>query len=320
MIRDWIDYIKDGEMQKILQIASNVAPRRATVLITGESGVGKELMAQYIHQQSERRQNPFIAVNCAALPDNLLESELFGFEKGAFTGAHQSKPGKFELADKGTFLLDEISELPLALQGKLLRMIQESEVERLGGNTVKKVDVRLICTTNRSLADMVKQGQFRQDLFYRLNVIPLNIPPLRERASDLHSLVHLFLNKTAQDNNMEVKTISTEAMKKMSQWHWPGNIRELQNVIERSCLMSSHSILQESDIHIEAFESQSQSPDQPSIVTTGMTIQEAERRLILKTLELTDANRTQAAKILGISIRTLRNKLNEYKTEGELTL
>ncbi|NQZ18502.1 MAG: sigma-54 factor interaction domain-containing protein, partial [Bdellovibrionales bacterium] len=172
----WINNVKDSQMSKAVKMAKNIAPRKATVMIYGESGVGKELMARYIHDNSQRKDSPFIAVNCAAVPENLLESELFGHEKGAFTGAHQQKLGKFELADKGTFLLDEISELPLQLQGKLLRVLQESEVERVGGTSVKKIDVRFICTSNKNLAEMVKKGEFRQDLFYRLNVIPLNIP------------------------------------------------------------------------------------------------------------------------------------------------
>lgn len=307
----WINNVKDSQMSKAVKMAKNIAPRKATVMIYGESGVGKELMARYIHDNSQRKDSAFVAVNCAAVPENLLESELFGHEKGAFTGAHQQKLGKFELADKGTFLLDEISELPLQLQGKLLRVLQESEVERVGGTSVKKIDVRFICTSNKNLAEMVKKGEFRQDLFYRLNVIPLNIPSLRTRKKDITSLVQFFLQKVGQENEMAAKEISVDAMKKIHQWSWPGNVRELQNVIERSCLLSEEQVLQADDIHIE--DEGIEVPQQNSLVTAGMTIQEAERRLILKTLEHTGDNRTQAAKILGISIRTLRNKLNEYK-------
>lgn len=316
----WIKNIKDPEMQKVVGMAGNIAVRKATVLITGESGVGKELMARHIHDVSHRKDHAFVATNCAAVPENLLESELFGYEKGAFTGANTAKPGKVEMADKGTFLLDEISEMPLSLQGKLLRVIQESEVERLGGTGVKKVDVRFICTTNRSLADMVKKGEFRQDLFYRLNVIPLNIPSLRARKKDINGLVQYFLNKVAVENKMRIKEMSAEAIQKIHNWSWPGNVRELQNVIERSCLLSPAEVLMPEDIKIETMSLQETSEEQSGLVTTGMTIQEAERRLILKTLEYTGENRTQAAKILGISIRTLRNKLNEYKSTSRIEL
>ncbi len=319
-MEEWIKNIKDSEMKKVVDMAANIAVRKATVLITGESGVGKELMARYIHEMSHRSEQAFVATNCAAVPENLLESELFGYEKGAFTGAQGSKPGKFELADKGTFLLDEISEMPLALQGKLLRVIQESEIERLGGTQVKKIDVRFVCTTNRSLSEMVQKGEFRQDLFYRLNVIPLQIPALRERKKDLNTLVGFFLNKVALDNKMRIKEVSIEALQKIHNWSWPGNIRELQNVIERSCLMSSNECLTPADINIETAPMSEEATTEAGLVKPGMTIQEAERRLILKTLQHTGENRTQAAKILGISIRTLRNKLNEYKSTANTNL
>ena len=317
-MENWVKTIKDSNMLKALRLAENVALRKATVLITGESGVGKELLSRYIHESSYRKEHPFVAVNCAALPENLLESELFGYEKGAFTGAQNSKPGKVELADKGTFLLDEISELPLALQGKLLRVLQESEVERLGGTQVKKVDVRFVCTTNRSLSEMVRKGEFRQDLFYRLNVIPINIPPLRSRKKDLACLVEHFLKKVAVENRIRIKTIDSAGMSKIFNWSWPGNIRELQNVIERSCLISEKEILTSDDISIENDSAVVSPSPQQSLVQTGMTIHEAEKQLILKTLEYTGENRTQAAKILGISIRTLRNKINEYRAPESL--
>lgn len=307
----WVNNVKDSQMSKAVAMAKNIASRKATVMIYGESGVGKELMARYIHDNSHRNGASFVAVNCAAVPENLLESELFGHEKGAFTGAHQMKIGKFELANKGTFLLDEISEMPLHLQGKLLRVLQESELERVGSTEVKKIDVRFICTSNKNLAEMVRKGEFRQDLFYRLNVIPLSIPSLRTRKKDITSLVKYFLKKVSNENNMEIKDVSVDAMQKLHNWQWPGNVRELQNVIERSCLLSDKKILSKEDIQIE--EDGVQIVQEKGLVTTGMTIQEAERRLILKTLEYTSDNRTQAAKILGISIRTLRNKLNEYK-------
>ena len=317
---EWVKNINDPAMKKVVDMANNIAVRKATVLITGESGVGKELMARYIHDMSQRKEHAFIATNCAAVPENLLESELFGYEKGAFTGAQNAKPGKFELADKGTFLLDEISEMPLSLQGKLLRVLQESEIERLGGTQVKKIDVRIVCTTNRNLSEMVKKGEFRQDLFYRLNVIPLNIPSLRVRKKDINHLVQFFINKVAVENKMRIKELSVDALQKIHNWSWPGNVRELQNVIERSCLMSPSDSLVAEDIQIETSPLTEPKSVAGGLVTTGMTIQEAERRLILKTLEYTGENRTQAAKILGISIRTLRNKLNEYKSTANVGL
>ncbi len=321
-MESWTKTIKDDEMKKAIQLARNVAVRKATILITGESGVGKELMARFIHDQSQRKDQSFIATNCAAVPENLLESELFGYRKGAFTGADRDKPGKFELADQGTFLMDEISEMPMSLQGKLLRVIQESEIERLGSTQPTKVDVRFVCTTNRSLADMVKKGEFRQDLFYRLNVIPLCIPPLRQRKKDISPLVDFFLNKVAMENKMRLKRVDATAMQKIHNWSWPGNVRELQNVIERSCLISSKETLTADDINIEttSFHTPEAQVEEKGFVKTGMTIQEAEKRLILKTLEHTGKNRTQAAKILGISIRTLRNKLNEYKSADNLVI
>ena len=319
-MNSWIKNLKEAEMLKAVDLASNVAVRKATILITGESGVGKELMARYIHDQSARSEGPFVATNCAAVPENLLESELFGYEKGAFTGAQTAKPGKFELADKGTFLLDEISEMPLHLQGKLLRVIQESEIERLGATKSKSIDVRFICTTNKSLIEMVKKGEFRQDLFYRLNVIPINIPPLRNRKKDINQLVNHFLNKVAVDNKMRIKQVDMTALQKIHNWSWPGNVRELQNVIERSCLITQKDTLSAEDIQIEMVNIQPVEEQADGLVKTGMTIQEAERRLILKTLQYTGENRTQAAKILGISIRTLRNKLNEYRSTEKMTL
>ena len=310
----WIKNVKDSQMKKVVVMANNIASRKATVMIYGESGVGKELMAKYIHQSSQRSDKAFVAVNCAAMPENLLESELFGYEKGAFTGAHQTKQGKLEVADKGTFLLDEISEMPLALQGKLLRVIQESEIERLGSTSTRKIDVRIICTSNKSLLEMVKKGEFRQDLFYRLNVIPITIPPLRARKKDITSLVEFFLDKVSRENGIEKKSLAPQALEKIHKWSWPGNVRELQNVIERSCLLATDPILHSENLQIECYDIVSSG--ETDLVQTGMTIQEAEKRLILKTLEYTEQNRTQAAKILGISIRTLRNKINEYKNDG----
>lgn len=309
-MRDFLT--KDPAMLNILKLAENVAASKSTILLIGESGVGKEELSHYIHDVSGRSKGPFIAVNCAALPGNLLESELFGYEKGAFTGAHQNKPGKIELADGGTFLLDEISEMPLELQGKLLRVIQEKELERLGASQIRKVDVRFICTTNRDLKEMVKDGSFRKDLFYRINVVPVRIPALRERPLDVEFLTHHFVAKIKEINGMTLKSLDERAISKLRKWSWPGNVRELWNVLERSMLLSSGEIVSEEEVMIEGF-----AETRVPYFGPGMTVGEAERLLIEKTLEFTNQNRTQAAKLLGISIRTLRNKLNEYGKKEE---
>ena len=302
----------DRKMQAVLETAENIAGSRATVLIHGESGTGKELLARFIHAKSQRANKRFVAINCAAVPEGLLESELFGYEKGAFTGADYSKPGKFELANDSTFLLDEISEMPLLLQAKLLRVIQESEIERVGGKHPIKVNVRLIATTNRSLQEMVEAGQFREDLYYRLNVIPMEIPPLRQRFKDIELLSHLFVEMAAAENGVPVKRLSQMAMQTLTSWDWPGNVRELQNVMERSLLLSKGQIIEAEDIAItEKRRSKSEKSLKP-----GMTVSEVEKLLILKTLDFTEQNRTKAAQLLGISIRTLRNKINEYKQVG----
>ena len=305
---------RDPDMHRVLQIAENIAPTRATILIQGESGTGKELLARYIHNKSSRASKNFVAINCAAVPENLIESELFGYEKGAFTGAAQAKPGKFELANGGTFLLDEISELPVLLQAKILRVIQEGEVERLGGTQVKKVDVRILCTSNRDLLQMVKAGEFREDLYYRLNVIPLKTLPLRERPNDIRFLTNHFLEHYVAVNNVSPKQVSEEAMVKLTGWQWPGNVRELQNTIQCAVLMSRSEVIQVEDLDIPGYcDNNSYNHFAP-----GMSISQAEKLLILKTLDHTNQNRTQAARLLGISIRTLRNKIREYKTEGVL--
>ncbi len=311
-----VDMLKtaDPEMKRLLQLAENVSSSRATVLIRGESGTGKEMLARFIHSRSPRANRRMVAVNCAAIPGELLESELFGYEKGAFTGATQSKPGKFELANESTFLLDEISEMPLVLQAKLLRVIQEGEVERLGAKAPVRVNVRLIATTNRDLEEMVRLGQFREDLFYRLNVIPIHLPPLRTRPADIDLLARFFVEVSAHMNGKPPKRLSDDALAKLREWRWPGNVRELENVIERSVLMSPGDVIRAEDIMIQArptdevLQPTSRGPE----LRPGMTISEAERQLIMKTLEYTNQNRTRAAQMLGISIRTLRNKLHEY--------
>jgi transcriptional regulator with PAS, ATPase and Fis domain len=303
---------QDPRMTKVFAIAESIAVSRASVLISGESGTGKEVLARFIHGKSPRSARRLIALNCAAVPEGLLESELFGFEKGAFTGADQRKLGKFELAHESTFLLDEISEMPLPLQAKMLRVLQEGEVERLGGTHPAKVNVRVIATTNRSLEKMVKEGQFREDLFYRLNVIPLAVPALRVRPLDIEWLAQRFVERSCADNSIGAKHIGASALVKLKAHRWPGNVRELQNVIERTVLLCAGTEI--SADHVLLPEETQATSDGPSF-SPGMTVNEAERLLIMKTLEFTGQNRTRAAEMLGISIRTLRNKLHEYRGE-----
>ncbi len=316
--RDGSIRTEDPEMIRILKTAENVAASRATILLQGESGTGKELLARFIHANSPRAQKRFIAINCAAVPDGLLESELFGHEKGAFTGAHLAKPGKFELAHDSTLLLDEVSEMPLLLQAKLLRVIQEGEIERLGARQPTRVNVRLIATTNRELAALVRRGEFREDLFYRLNVVPLRIPALRERPRDIENLAQFFTEVSSHLNGRPMRRLTAEAMEKLRSWKWPGNVRELENVIERAVLYASTDEIEVAQIQIEGWTADSPPPSTAATngmtagMTAGMTVAQAEQLLIMKTLEHTEQNRTQAAKLLGISIRTLRNKLHEY--------
>jgi transcriptional regulator with PAS, ATPase and Fis domain len=298
----------DPKMKKVLETAEGVAQSRASVLISGESGTGKELLARFLHSKSSRGSRRLVAINCAAVPEGLLESELFGYERGAFTGADARKLGKFEQAQQSTFLLDEVSELPLLLQAKLLRVLQEGEVERLGGVGPVKINVRMIATTNRPLEEMIREGKFREDLYYRLNVIPLSIPSLRTRPLDIELLSRHFAELSCVQNQMQLKNLSDLAMSKLIAYNWPGNIRELQNVIERSVLLSQNTEVEADEILLPENRIE---PHQRLIA--GMTVFEAERLLILKTLEHTNQNRTRAAELLGISIRTLRNKLHEYK-------
>lgn len=301
----------DAKMTKLLAIADSVACSRATVLIQGESGTGKELIAQYIHEKSNRARHDFVAINCAAVPEGLLESELFGHERGAFTGADSRKIGKFEMANASTLLLDEVSELPLHLQSKLLRVLQENEIDRVGGTKPIKIDVRIIAATNKNIFELVKAERFREDLFYRLNVIPIEVPALRYRGKDIEFLSAQFVESSCRKNNLPAKNLSEAAIGKLKNWTWPGNIRELQNVIERSVLLCANQIIDVNDLQIENYSERSNEYG----LRAGMTVQEAERLLIVKTLEHTEQNKTQAAYMLGISIRTLRNKLNEYKLE-----
>jgi two-component system response regulator FlrC len=300
------------KMNQVINVAKRVSASRATVLIQGESGTGKELFARFIHRHSGRQKKAFVATNCAALPDNLAESELFGYEKGAFTGADQKRMGKFEQAGGGTLVLDEISEMPLSLQAKLLRVLQEKEVDPVGGRKTIPVDVRVIATSNRDLAKMVKEGRFREDLYYRLRVIPLTIPPLRERREDVPLLVEHFIEKFASScPNADIR-ISSETQTILTNFSWPGNVRELENTIARAVLICDGSVIRPQHLLLEhdtpAMNTRNDGP-----VLVGMTVKEMERRLIGQTLKQLNDNRTHAAKMLGISIRTLRNKLREYE-------
>jgi len=309
---------QDPQMKRLLGMAENVAPSQATVLIQGESGTGKELLARYIHRKSNRVNGPFVAVNCASLPEGLLESELFGHEKGSFTGAIARKIGKFELAHQGTVLLDEISEMDLALQAKLLRVLQEGEIDRVGGKDPIPIDVRVIATTNRNLKEWSAEGRFRQDLYYRLNVIPLVIPPLRNRPGDIPALAVHFLEKYASANQREVKRLARSALNRLLSMSWPGNVRELENIIARGVLLAGGSEVEIEDLFLDDDPAPSPWPRTGSRESGGelMTIREMEKDLIEKALNQTEGNRTHAAKILGISVRTLRNKLAEYKSMG----
>jgi two-component system response regulator FlrC len=300
----------DRRMQEIVQLAKTVAPSKATIMIQGESGTGKELMANLLHNSSTRASRPFIAINCAAIPENLLESELFGYERGSFTGANASKPGKFENAHGGTLLLDEISEMEIRLQAKLLRAIQQGEVDRIGGRRPIPVDVRIISTTNRDLAECVKLGKFREDLFYRLNVVNLMLPPLRERLGDIRILAKSFLDVNNLSNNTVLEAHG-----------WPGNIRELENVIERAMITSQGPLITNHDIFIERREVQLPVVEASDAKLSkgwipGDTLDDVERGVILTALKYHQGNRTHTARSLGISIRTLRNKIADYRRLG----
>lgn len=355
----------DPSMQRVVKLADQVAPSDATVLITGESGTGKEVMSNYIHRKSKRAEGPFIALNCAAIPENLLESELFGHEKGAFTGAVAKRIGKFEEANGGTLLLDEVSEMHPLLQAKLLRAIQERVIDRVGGKAPVKIDVRIIATSNRNLEDSVKKGEFREDLYFRLNVMNLRLPALRERPTDILPLAQFFAHKYADDNGVARKKIAPETESKLQNYKWRGNIRELENTMHRAILISMQEQIEPeaiilTDAQDDAYgtsapaPSPTNAPDPAGVSSAsahsatpaphigskeeetpasapitaessqdaqiahliGRSVADVERELIINTLDHCIGNRTQAAKILGISIRTLRNKLNQYKDEG----
>ena len=322
-------FYRDPVMARVVQLADQVAPSEASVLITGESGTGKEVMAKYLHARSRRANRSFISINCAAIPEALLESELFGHEKGAFTGAVARRIGKFEEASGGTLLLDEISEMDFRLQAKLLRAIQERVIDRVGGTKPVPVDIRIIATSNRNLAEAVRQGTFREDLLFRLNVVNLKLPPLRERPGDIAALSEHFVEKYAKANGLGHRVLSAEARSALLKAPWPGNVRELENTLHRAVLLSSGEIIGPEAISMPdgtglsdvvrtaSLASQAaQTAENLSRAMVGRTVAEVERELILDTLDHVLGNRTHAANILGISIRTLRNKLNQYADEG----
>lgn len=294
-------------MKRLLQDLEKIAKANASVFITGESGTGKEVIAGAIHELSFRAQYPFIKVNCAAIPETLLESEFFGHERGSFTGAHTKKTGRFELADRGTLLLDEVTEIPLVLQPKLLRAIQEQEFERVGGTKPIKVNLRFLATSNRNMQEAIETKVFREDLFYRLNVVPIQIPPLRERREDILALATHFLEKFCVENHKAPKTFTESAIKKLLGYPWPGNVRELANIIERTVVLDFDPVIDAGHLYLDSTIAAAQKE-----LKKGVTLHEMEKELILQTLAANHQNRTKTAAILGISVRTLRNKLHEY--------
>ena len=309
----------DKKTEAVLKLAKQVAPSEANILLTGQSGTGKEVFSRFIHDNSKRANKKFVAVNCAAIPETLLESELFGYEKGAFTGAVARRIGKFEEASGGTLLLDEISETDVKIQAKLLRAIQEKEIDRIGGKAPIKVDTRIIATSNRNLDECVKNGTFRQDLYYRLNVVNINIPPLKDRPDDIIVLAKHFAKKYSELNDIPLKEMTPAAEQKLLNYLWPGNVRELENTVHRAVLLSSGDKIDEDAIlldDIDAVINPVAGTEMSGAEFVGSTVASMERNLIIDTLKHTMGNRTTAANILGISIRTLRNKLKQYQDEG----
>ncbi len=304
----------DPVMLKIVALAKKIARSRTTVLIQGESGTGKEVIARLIHQNSGRHEGPFVAVNCAALPETLLESELFGHERGAFTGAVSRKKGKFELANGGTLLLDEVSETEVSIQAKLLRVLQEREIDRVGGQFAVPVDARVIATTNRDLEAETRKGSFRLDLFYRLNVVPLHLPPLRERVEDIAPLATFFLKTHCALNHMPVKKLALNAEHFLQQRHWSGNVRELENLMERATLLIDSNVIRREDLEAISMPD-AQSDSREGLSKNVLPLKDMEKKMIFRALNDYKGNRTHAAKVLGISVRTLRNKLHEYQDE-----
>ena len=308
---------RSKKMQEVTLLVALVAPSRASVLITGESGTGKELVARTIHELSPRRSKPFVAVNCAAIPETLIESEVFGHEKGAFTGAVERRMGCFELADGGTLLLDEIGEMDPAMQSKLLRVLEDSKVRRLGSKSEISVDVRVLAATNKIPEEAVTRGQLRSDLYFRLNVVQIVLPPLRAHLDDLEDLAAALLHDLNQKHGRAVKSVEVEAMQSFARYNWPGNVRELRNVLERMLVICAGDVLTVKDLP-RGFGQHGIAEEGDGLrLRPGMTVAEAERRLVLETLASTQNNKTRAAELLGISLKTLHNKLKEYGTQPE---
>jgi len=307
---------RSAKMQEVLATVERVAPTNSSVLLGGESGVGKDMIARALHEKSRRASGPFVKINSTAIPENLLESELFGYEKGAFTGAVGSKRGKFELADNGTLFLDEIGDVPLPMQVKLLRVLQEREFERLGGTRTLKVDVRLIAATNRDLRAALEEGTFREDLYYRLNVVPIDIPPLRDHKEDIPELVTLFLARSAADSGQEFEGLTPEAMKLLMAHHWPGNVRELQNIVERATALAKGPVIDVIDIHLDPPRGRPPGSSTAAL-PEGMTLEQWEDEMIREALRRAQGNKSQAARILGLSRNALRYRLSKIGIEDE---
>jgi DNA-binding NtrC family response regulator len=308
---------RSPKMQEALALVERVAATNSTVLIGGESGVGKDLIARAIHQNSRRASGPFIKINSTAIPDNLFESELFGFEKGAFTGAAAAKPGKFELADKGTLFLDEIGDVPVPIQVKLLRVLQEREFERLGGTKTLRVDVRLIAATNRDLRAALDQGTFREDLYYRLNVVPIDIPPLREHKEDIPELVEHFFARFVRENGKQFRQITPAALEVLTDYHWPGNVRQLENIIERAMALASGPVLDAADIHLDLRPPPAGNAGGAPFLPEGMTLEQWEDEMIREAMRRAHGNKSEAARLLGLSRNALRYRLGKLGVADE---
>ncbi|MBS1831740.1 MAG: sigma-54-dependent Fis family transcriptional regulator [Acidobacteria bacterium] len=303
-------------MQEIFGTVMRVAPTRATVLLCGESGVGKDMIARAIHQNSPRRDRPFVKINCTSIPENLMESELFGYEKGAFTGANITKPGKFEQADTGTVFLDEIGDVPATIQVKLLRILQEREFERLGSNKTRQIDVRVVAATNVDLRAALEEGTFREDLYYRLNVMPIDVPPLRERKEDIPALAEFFVRKLAKEMGSPAETIGDDAMQKLVGYYWPGNVRELQNVVERSLVLASTQVIHANDIKLDVSPNRAKAlAPGDGFLPEGVSLEEHEQSLIREALKRANGNKSQAARLLGLTRNALRYRLSQMGLE-----
>jgi DNA-binding NtrC family response regulator len=308
---------RSERMKEVFEAAQRVAPTHATVLLGGESGTGKGMLARAIHVNSPRHDGPFTKINCSAIPENLMEAELFGYEKGAFTGAMKSHPGKFEQADGGTVFLDEIGDVPMPIQVKLLRVLQEKEFERLGGTKTIRVSVRIVAATNQDLRAALEQGSFREDLYYRLNVVPINIPPLRQRREDIPYLIDHFLKRFAADTGDRIRGISNEAVEKLVGYRWPGNVRELENIIQRAMVMAKSETISVHDVHLDHAAGSHVPSEGMAFLPEGMTLDEYEQELIREALRRTGDNKSQAARLLGLTRNALRYRLSQMGVEDQ---